>query len=630
MWFLRRLCSLCVGLSLGLPLVWGQFLIIQELDTGFCSVDGRIESNNAGFTGPGFASSENVAGTSVSWRFAIGQADSVRFFWRFANRGGTGDRDAQVWIDGQRVDSSFSFPYTGSWTTWWETDTLAILLDSGAHTVRLIANNSNGLANLDYLAVAGPGVEAAYCPPSYYLRAMPNFADRGQVAVVDPEAYYDSGTVVMVEARAAAGYFFHNWSGESASLVDTFAFPIEANTELTANFFPQGFAPDPELMGYATVQDEQGTPYWVSGGEGGQVVTANSFGTLQAYLHADEPYIIQVAGFINGNNRRIDVRANKTLIGVSDSAHLYGIELAITNGAKNIIIRDLKLSHSVGADVIGISGQARHVWIHRCELFSDRSYDKDYFDGLLDIKNEASFITVSWSALHDHHKTLLMASNDESFRDSVARITLHHNYFYNNGSRLPLIRFGKAHIFNNYYHLNDNCINPRMNACVRVERNYFEASGRATFMDWSAVPGAVELIDNVFERTQHVSQPSCALAVPYDYAAFLDSVADVPALILAAWSNLTSLISDEPRVAFGGSTWLPQQQALQLWLDLDQPTTVVVEVFDLQGRKLGQSTQALPDGRQSLTLPLGPVAAGLLWGRITTAKGVQPFKTSIP
>ncbi|MEZ4685044.1 MAG: hypothetical protein R3B47_02980 [Bacteroidia bacterium] len=459
------LLLLCMA---GLP-AQSQTLIIQELDTGFCSIDGGFENNNAGFTGAGFIGSDNEAGTSALWNFYSDSARTVGLFWRYANRGGTGDRDVQVFLNDVRVDSSFNFAYTGSWTTWWETDTLYVAVDSGETSVRIIANNANGLANIDYFALIGNGLAPAYCLPSYYLRAAPNLPNRGSVEILSAQAYYDSGTVVTVAAQADPGFFFQSWSGEAASESDTFSFPISKNTILTANFYPDGTVQDPALCGYASVQDDQGTPYLMVGGQTGQEVTVAGFAELRNYLQRPEPYIINIEGFIDGNNNRINVASYKTIRGISDSAHLYGIELAISSGAHNIIIKDLRMSHSVAADVVGISGKAHHVWIHNCELFSDRDHDIDYYDGLLDIKNEASFITVSWSVFRDHKKTMLLASNDESFADSVARLTLHHNLFMRNGSRLPLIRFGKAHVFNNYYLDNESAINPRMGACAHRE-----------------------------------------------------------------------------------------------------------------------------------------------------------------
>lgn len=603
-----------------------QTLIIQELETGFCSIDGDLQTDNAGYTGVGFVGSENKAGTTVSWNFAVDSAQTVGLFWRFANRGGTGDRDVQVFINGTRVDSSFNFPYTGAWTTWWETDTLYIPVDSGETSVRLIANNSNGLANIDYFAVIGTRPSAAYCPPSYYLRVAPNFNERGSVEVLSGQDYYDSSAVVTVVAEPAAGYFFQSWTGEASSIQDTFTFSLNENTDLIANFYPLGTKQDSQLCGYASIQDDMGTPYLMVGGAGGDTVRVSTYGELRTYLQRSEPHVLLVDRLIDGNNRRIDVRSFKTILGVTDSAQLYGVELAITNGAYNVIIKDMKMSHSVAADVIGISGGAHHVWIHNCELFSDRDNGKDYYDGLLDIKNEASFITVSWSVFRDHFKSILMASNDESFRDSVARITFHHNYFYNNGSRLPLIRFGKAHIFNNFYENNDSGINPRMGACVKVEKNYFDNSLSAIRVDMSAVVGYMELEDNIFINSNHATGPNCTLPIPYDYAAFLDSAADVPSVVVAG-AGTTVAVDKKMLPKALNIKWVQMEDGIHLLFQLDKPQEITLEVLDLSGRRVVKDKGRFAAGSHSwLIKESANLPAALLFVRIQAGDAVGLVK----
>ena len=63
----------------------------------------------------------------------------------------------------------------------------------------------------------------------------------------------------------------------------------------------------------------------------------------------------------------------------------------------------------VANDAIEITGGAKNIWIDHCELYADLTHGKDYYDGLLDIKNEASFITVSNCNVHDHFKVSLVS-----------------------------------------------------------------------------------------------------------------------------------------------------------------------------------------------------------------------------
>lgn len=133
---------------------------IQENTTGFCSVDGTIDSNNAGYTGSGFANSTNAAGAGVNWRVTA-SAGTYTLTWRYSNGGGS-DRPGRVLVDGASVVSSLSFPASTDWTTW-TTVSATVTLSAGTHTLRLEATGSGGLANIDNISVTGPSVQPAAC-----------------------------------------------------------------------------------------------------------------------------------------------------------------------------------------------------------------------------------------------------------------------------------------------------------------------------------------------------------------------------------------------------------------------------------------------------------------------------------
>src|SRR6185503_8255887 len=103
------------------------------------------------------------------------------------------------------------------------------------------------------------------------------------------------------------------------------------------------------------------------------------------------------------------------------------------------------------------------------------------------------------------------------------------------GSRLPSIRFGKAHIFGNYYQNNTSgsCINSRMGAVVRVENNFFQTSKDPIGFADSPMTGYWEVINNVFSGCTG-SQPTTStgtLMVPYTYPT--DVPADLPTAVPA-------------------------------------------------------------------------------------------------
>jgi pectate lyase len=299
-----------------------------------------------------------------------------------------------------------------------------------------------------------------------------------------------------------------------------------------ARFLPDTIQPDSDANGYASIEDDKGTPYWVFGGALGDTVSAATVTDLQTYLGSALPYVVKFSGYLVGTEQ-ISITSNKTLLGVGDTAHLDGIGISI-NQARNVIVKNISIAHvcttgAASGDAIEINGASKNILIDHCELFSDRAHDKDYYDGLLDIKNGSTFITISRTGMHDHFKVCLISSGPTQYIDTVARLTFHHNYFYNCGSRLPSIRFGKAHIYNNYFKDCDDAVHSRIGAWVRVEGNYFDNVDHAVDNDDTSGIGYVQLIDNHFGSSYFVTSPTCDYVIPYPYT--LDPTDSIPSIV---------------------------------------------------------------------------------------------------
>lgn len=134
-------------------------ITIQENTTGFCNVEGTIDSNNSGFTGTGFANTVNAAGNAVTYNITA-SGGSATLLFRYAN--GSSDRPGNVIVNGTTQVSSLNFGTTGSWTSWTSAST-TVTLSSGTNTIVLEATSSGGLANIDYLEVTGLGVNVTSC-----------------------------------------------------------------------------------------------------------------------------------------------------------------------------------------------------------------------------------------------------------------------------------------------------------------------------------------------------------------------------------------------------------------------------------------------------------------------------------
>lgn len=313
------------------------------------------------------------------------------------------------------------------------------------------------------------------------------------------------------------------------------------------------------LIGFAALNG--GT----TGGTGGKEVTITSMSQANDLLNTRKkagdtsPLILKIADKISGSGK-IDIKQvkNITVIGVGTRGELEGIGLNIVN-SDNIIIRNLKIHHTLApVDGIGIESST-HIWIDHCEIYNMigdcngdgivdtkgdiEGGDVDYYDGLLDVKKSSEYITVSWNYFHDAFKTSLIGSSDSDTYDR--KITFHHNYYYNCQSRTPSYRGGTGHMFNNYYKdIWGSGINSRMGAKLRIENNVFENVGSGAVDSthkiaegpigsyYSDEIGYWDVRDNQFINCKG-NQPTvstCSFTPPYSYSP--QPVASVKATVL--------------------------------------------------------------------------------------------------
>ncbi|CAM5224072.1 pectate lyase family protein [Alishewanella longhuensis] len=274
----------------------------------------------------------------------------------------------------------------------------------------------------------------------------------------------------------------------------------------------------------------------------------------------NRPLTIWVNGTItlqNAKDTRIDIKDIKdvSIIGLSSQGEMAGIGFNIVR-AENIIIRNLRIHHvranmNAPGDGISIEGPARNIWIDHNEIYNSLTVDdssltldqvKDYYDGLVDAKGDARYITISFNKFHNSWKTSLVGSSDS---DNYERtLTYHHNHWYNVNSRLPLFRFGKGHIYNNFYDgAVESGINSRMGAVIRIEQNHFSNMKNPVMSMYSQQIGYWQLIDNIFENITWEpgaagsviadnNQSTGELTVPYNYQPSLIPVHQVKETVL--------------------------------------------------------------------------------------------------
>ena len=223
-------------------------------------------------------------------------------------------------------------------------------------------------------------------------------------------------------------------------------------------------------------------------------MTVTSLSALQSAASGTDKKIVIISGTISGNTV-VNVGSNKSIIGKKGSGEfcslamrrckrvltscviaLNGVGLRV-NKQSNVIIRNVKISKVLASagDAIGIQASHR-VWVDHVDVSSDMSHDKDYYDGLIDITHGCTGITVSYSRLHDHWKGSLVGHSDSNgSEDRAITVTYYHNYWYNINSRGPSVRFGRAHVVNNYYNNVKDGINTRQGAQVLAQNNVWRS-----------------------------------------------------------------------------------------------------------------------------------------------------------
>lgn len=225
----------------------------------------------------------------------------------------------------------------------------------------------------------------------------------------------------------------------------------------------------------------------------------------------------------DGRMARITNAKNVTIEGVGTDACIYGWgvhfisndNLHVYEGSgKSFEVRNITFEH-YPEDAIGMEGTqgtkvdettgsitagdssasadlvspVERCWIHNnvflpgyCALPAES--DKAEGDGSCDFKR-GQYYTLSYNYFEYCHKTNLIGSSDTSLTYNV---TMHHNWWNNCGSRIPLARRANIHFYNNYITGDSTDSNAslsyvtslRANCLVFSEANYYDGSKNVT------------------------------------------------------------------------------------------------------------------------------------------------------
>lgn len=529
-------------------------LKMQENGDGFVSTTGEVKTEFAGYTGSGYI--DGIAdGGNIVYAVSAEEDTTVKIAIHYLCTEVLRVRAALVSVNGNIInedsplamttdhkvkkDESSSSDYKD--TAYLENVSLVkgsnqIIITgapAGTHTAaggeKITINDGGYLNYVDYLIVTGTGIDFGTDTTPYYTFSYASENETaGSVTSETASGSAISGTKITVHAEAKDDWKFDCWSDGATE--NPHSFELTKNTTIFAHFIPKDYTLPSGLVGYATITDDAGATYTISGGAGAKAenkITIANYGELtknKALLASDEPKIITISGTIStkGNenpllSEKYTVGSNTTIYGsTSEQGRLQNIEFSVEG--ENVIIRNMMFGEVIswdkpvksGADdALSLNG-ATHVWVDHCEFqshltpqdldgkaitsdhpyySSDEDWAKDFYDGLLDIKNGSSWITISNCYFHDHWKACLCTSGDgkadknptTGATDKDMRVTFYGNYWKDINARQPLFRWGKAHIFNSYFHSaasemsgKSTGINCRAESDVYIDHNYFE------------------------------------------------------------------------------------------------------------------------------------------------------------
>lgn len=275
-----------------------------------------------------------------------------------------------------------------------------------------------------------------------------------------------------------------------------------------------------------------------TGGGDATADTVTSLSELKAAVENDIPAVIVVDGRINTGGGNISFGSNKTVVGANSSSGIYGGTIKIQGS--NYIIQNLTFGPS-GEDVMEASG-ATNVFVTKCSFYDSQ-------DELFSIVRAADFVTVSWCKFYFENPTshsfahLIGNSDDRTSDRGKLHVTMHHNWYAENVlERMPRVRFGHVHIYNNYYNSvgNHYCIGTGVECHIRLENAYFD-NVNLTWKDYNGVSSGgimgwhnLKLIN--CSMPTYITNSYPAFTLPYNYV--LDPVDSVKAIVTAGAGNV--------------------------------------------------------------------------------------------
>lgn len=304
-----------------------------------------------------------------------------------------------------------------------------------------------------------------------------------------------------------------------------------------------GSSKQPAKVSAFTVATADGFASGATGGAGGSSVTVTSGSAFKTAAESSTTQIITVSGNLDLGTSTVKINSNKTIIGADANAGVKGnMQLS---GKTNVIIQNLNITNpaKIGTgDGLEVSGST-NIFVTKCTF-------TDCADGMLDIVRASDYVTVSWCRFRyvnqtTHNFCNLIGNGDSATGDrGKLHVTMHHNW-YDVGvvERMPRVRFGSVHCYNNFYgsNLDNYTVGVGNEANILVESNYFEDQ-KAPWKDYRSSTSVIYTLqwnsDNVFVNSPiptWATNSSTIFSRPYSYT--LDAGSNVKTIVTGGAGN---------------------------------------------------------------------------------------------
>ncbi|MGN6827684.1 pectate lyase family protein [Paucibacter sp. M5-1] len=301
---------------------------------------------------------------------------------------------------------------------------------------------------------------------------------------------------------------------------------------------------------------------------------------------------------------RIKLPSHTTLVGEGPGAGFVNGHIDIS-GVSQVIVRNLHIvapcdvapvwDPSDGAlgnwnsayDAIAIT-TATQVWIDH-NTITDAPLTDDQLpiengklrqchDGAIDITKGADLVTLSYNLVSQHDKTMLIGGSDSQTSDAgKLRVTIANNVFSGVSQRVPRVRFGQVHLFNNVFtgsksaspYAHSYSVGIGKAAQVLSHSNVFVIEGAAGCDALVSHPSADRsggfkdsgsTLNNAALGACSVASAPVAWAPPYAYKPRPAVLAKANALAQAGAGKLTTQISGSGNVDDVAGTQVPAAQ----------------------------------------------------------------------